>query len=108
MDNEVTKTETLPPVPKTNDSFLLRWAHSNEDKFSKVMDALFKEDPRKFAEIYVKICKEDSVGRPKSIKQTNNITHKTTMHVNKLDAASEIKDSSWRDKNEFTAFEVFQ
>lgn len=85
-------------------SFLQNWAKRNADTFERAMELVFEENPYKFAELYLKVIKESKdLPVPQKINATINQTNNT--QINKLDAASEIQDTSWRRNGEFAVYE---
>lgn len=77
-----------------NLAFLRSWANANEDTFTRCMDILAEEDPKRFAEIYVKV---KSLTQPKETNTNVNVSiENKNSAIEKLATLASVTDSMHR------------
>lgn len=103
--NELSKTNggMLLHSSGSVEKYLSAWVDNNKDTFEDCMTRLADELPQKYCELFIKMIQIANQQKP-APKQTNI----DTMNVNvssKLDALSDVHDTSWRKHTEYTNYE---
>lgn len=74
------------------------WTQRNWDNFEHAMDMLLEERPADYVRYFLQIQKDAFPEQPKVNKVADTINVNNTQ-INKLDAAAELTDTSWRTNN---------